>query len=59
MLRTPAPERSREEINAEIRLFLATRQDHALTRNERRVYEQLLAEWLAAPQRRLPCRSLV
>ncbi|GAA0349198.1 hypothetical protein QZH56_34595 [Streptomyces olivoreticuli] len=58
MLCTPAHERSREEINTEIRDFLATRQDHALTRNERRVYEQLLTEWLAAPQPRRPHRSM-
>ncbi|MGI5337813.1 hypothetical protein ACQEVS_10630 [Streptomyces sp. CA-181903] len=37
-----------EEINRAIRAFLTERRGRALTTTERREYEQLRAEWLAA-----------
>ncbi|MEV5510365.1 hypothetical protein [Streptomyces orinoci] len=43
-----------EEINRRIRDFLTARRGRALTLTERRVYERLRSDWLAA--RRLPWR---
>ncbi|MBZ4322151.1 hypothetical protein [Streptomyces huiliensis] len=37
-----------EEINRAIRAFLTARRGRALTTTERREYEQMRAEWLAA-----------
>ncbi|MFI0741392.1 hypothetical protein ACH4PU_25430 [Streptomyces sp. NPDC021100] len=37
-----------EEINRAIRAFLSERRGRALTTTERREYEQMRAEWLAA-----------
>ncbi|MGW1199270.1 hypothetical protein ACWD4B_26040 [Streptomyces sp. NPDC002536] len=55
---TPTPaQRSPEEINRSIRAFLTARGGRALTRAERKVYEELLAEWHAAEQRRQHCRA--
>ncbi|MGW1073232.1 hypothetical protein [Streptomyces sp. NPDC002537] len=40
-----------DELNEEIRTFLAVRRGRALTVAERRVYERLRSEWLAAGRR--------
>ncbi|QLE70871.1 hypothetical protein FGW37_03975 [Streptomyces rectiverticillatus] len=46
--------RSPEEINDAIRAFLAERRGRMLHGEERRAYERLRAEWLAAV-RGVPC----
>ncbi|MBP2400966.1 hypothetical protein ACFZB6_31915 [Streptomyces syringium] len=40
-----------QALNAEIRAFLRARRGRALTAAERRRYERLRAEWLAAVRR--------